>query len=265
MATRSSSSSGDLFRRGHGRGRGTARADTRRGEQRSTARQLRRRCVGGSARITFFKKIGEGEYGPATASTRRRSRYHAADAGQRSAGGTERATSRSTSTRCASRVRASPAGSTRRARAGCCSAAEHRRLRLRQVQRYRDDEVNPFTVRPAFQNALYARPTAVRSTLRQGEVGEPVAGVHGGAGSGIECGKCQTPMRYPQLRLWREGPERPPGRPEDGRRSDLRWRERHAYAIVNRRGQGWTCPNIGPPEANAPAPPWLTAAGRTSG
>ena len=117
---------------------------------------------------------------------------------------------------------------------------------------------NPFTGKTCFfQNALYSK-------IDGGHIPHPAdkekstnlwSGVHGGRGSGIECGGCHgaDPLIHSP---WIDGAKDQAGRPivpKMGVDFDLPLGALDTpYAIVNRRGQNWTMPKqLVSPEANA--------------
>ncbi len=107
---------------------------------------------------------------------------------------------------------------------------------------------NPFTGKTCFfQNALYAKTDG-------GHVPHPAdreksqnlwQGVHGGVGSGIECGKCHSVDAFIHS-PWIDGAKDNNGRPvvpKMGIDPDFPLGANDTpYAIVNRRGQSWTMP-----------------------
>ncbi len=117
---------------------------------------------------------------------------------------------------------------------------------------------NPFTGKTCFfQNALYSKRDG-------GKVPHPAdkvksqnlwAGVHGGIGSGIECGKCHDTDAFIHT-PWIDGAKDANGRPvvpKFGIDPDLPIGANDTpYAIVNRRGNAWTMPNqVVSPQAGA--------------
>jgi len=117
---------------------------------------------------------------------------------------------------------------------------------------------NPFTGKTCFfQNALYSKKDG-------GKIPHPAdkvkssnlwAGVHGGTGSGIECGKCHSTDAFIHS-PWIDGAKDTNGRPivpKMGVDADFAIGANDTpYAIVNRRGQGWTMPKqIVSQQANA--------------
>ena len=107
---------------------------------------------------------------------------------------------------------------------------------------------NPFTGKTCFfQNALYQKKDG-------GHIPHPAdktksqnlwAGVHGGLGSGIQCGKCHDADAFIHS-PWIDGAKDANGRtivPKMGVDPDFAIGANDTpYAIVNRRGQGWTMP-----------------------
>jgi len=117
---------------------------------------------------------------------------------------------------------------------------------------------NPFTGKTCFfQNALYSKTDG-------GHVPHPAdpqkstnlwSGVHGGLGSGIECSRCHDADAFIHS-PWIDGAKDAQGRPivpRMGVDQDLALGANDTpYALVNRRGQGWTMEQeLVSPEANA--------------
>jgi hypothetical protein len=117
---------------------------------------------------------------------------------------------------------------------------------------------NPFTGKTCFfQNALYQKTDggAIPHPADKEKSTNLWSGVHGGRGSGIECGGCHgaDPIIHTP---WIDGAKDAAGRPvvpKMGIDPDLPIGALDTpYAIVNRRGQGWTMPKqLVSPEANA--------------
>lgn len=107
---------------------------------------------------------------------------------------------------------------------------------------------NPFTGKTCFfQNALYSK-TDGAHVPHPGDKEKSAnlwSGVHGGMGSGIECGQCHDADAYIHS-PWIDGAKDQNGRqivPKMGVDADFAIGANDTpYAIVNRRGQGWTMP-----------------------
>ncbi len=107
---------------------------------------------------------------------------------------------------------------------------------------------NPFTGKTCFfQNALYSKTDGahVPHPADHAKSQNLWSGVHGGLGSGIQCGECHDVDAFIHS-PWIDGAKDANGRPvvpKMGVDADLALGANDApYAIVNRRGQGWTMP-----------------------
>jgi hypothetical protein len=107
---------------------------------------------------------------------------------------------------------------------------------------------NPFTGKTCFfQNALYSKTDGahVPHPADKEKSQNLWSGVHGGIGSGIQCGECHDADPFIHS-PWIDGAKDANGRPivpKMGVDADLALGSNDApYAIVNRRGQGWTMP-----------------------
>jgi hypothetical protein len=117
---------------------------------------------------------------------------------------------------------------------------------------------NPFTGKTCFfQNALYQKKDGgnIPHPADRNKSANLWAGVHGGLGSGIQCGKCHDADAFIHS-PWIDGAKDSNGRPivpKMGVDPDMALGANDTpYAIVNRRGQGWTMPKmITAPEADA--------------
>ena len=117
---------------------------------------------------------------------------------------------------------------------------------------------NPFTGKTCFfQNALYSKTdgSKIPHPADKDKSTNLWSGVHGGLGSGIQCGKCHDADPFIHS-PWIDGAKDQAGRPivpKMGIDPDLAIGALDTpYAIVNRKGQGWTMPKqMASPEANA--------------
>lgn len=117
---------------------------------------------------------------------------------------------------------------------------------------------NPFTGKTCFfQNALYSKTDGLKvpHPADKEKSANLWAGVHGGEGSGIQCASCHSVDAFVHT-PWIDGAKDQNGRPvipKMGVDPDFALGANDTpYAIVNRRGQGWTMPTqIVSAEANA--------------
>jgi len=256
----------DLFQawdRGRKKGLG-GKADEPSGEQSINSPQAYgERCVGELGEIPFFESTGDGTY----------TTYDCLDSTAipmtvTEANGTVRAPQDGTEAACDapqfiySLCEAGPRVATRTNDQGTRWVL----LCRKSIGGYASDQYNdiamighnPFTGKTCFfQNALYSKKDG-------GNVPHPAdreksqnlwSGVHGGVGSGIECGSCHSTDAFVHT-PWIDGAKDDNGRPivpKMGVDPDFALGANDTpYAIVNRRGQNWTMPKqLVSEEANA--------------
>jgi hypothetical protein len=247
------------------RGKGIGgKADDPSGEQRiNSPVGYGERCVGELGEIPFFEKTGEGEY----------TTYNCLESTPipmtvTAANGSVSAPQDGTVAKCDnpqyiySLCEAGPRVATRINDMG----TRWTLLCRKSIGGYASDQFNdiamigsnPFTGKTCFfQNALYSKKDG-------GHVPHPAdkvkssnlwAGVHGGLGSGIECAECHDADAFIHS-PWIDGAKDSNGRPivpKMGVDADFAIGANDTpYALVNRRGQGWTAPKqIVSDQANA--------------
>ncbi|MGE0547952.1 MAG: PPC domain-containing protein [Kofleriaceae bacterium] len=248
---------------GRKKGFGGKADDPGSGEQRiNSAQAYGERCVGELGEIPFFEKIGEGSY------TTYNCLESTAIPVTVTSGGSMQAPQEGTVPACDNPqyiydlCEAGPRVASRINDQGTRWVL----LCRKSIGGYTSDQFNdiamighnPFTGKTCFfQNALYQKKDG-------GNVPHPAdvekstnlwSGVHGGLGSGIQCGSCHDADPFVHT-PWIDGAKDNAGRPivpKMGVDPDMPIGANDApYAIVNRRGQGWSMPKqLVSPEANA--------------
>lgn len=244
------------------------KADDPSGEQRITSPVgYGERCIGELGEIPFFEKLGEGEYGTYSCldSTPIPMTVTGADGSVRAPmepGKTEPACDNPQYIY--SLCEAGPRVARRVNEQGtswvllCRKAKADTATSTGQFNDIAMIGSNPFTGKTCFfQNALYSKTDGLKvphpaDTEKSSNLW---AGVHGGLGSGIQCAECHDADAYVHT-PWIDGAKDTNGRPVIPKMGiDADWAlgaNDTPYAIVNRRGQGWTMPKqIVSAEANA--------------